>query len=625
MVGATAPGWRRDGIPSPIDICRERAEQLGLPYVETVHVGRPLDISPEVVRRGCLAFSFTSRPRVYVAPNDDAMPRLAGWLAAHPELRRQVVVAPEGAIRAALMEAGSAGFLTRAVAGLVGRTPQFSAVRAASRVQLLAGMATLAFSGLAFFYFPGPALLGLAAVGGVLFSAVTGLRLAAAFDTAKRRRVARVAALSNRDSDTLPIYSVLVPVRDEAALMPDLLAALSRLDWPTDRLDIKIIVDADDRATLHAARRFIPGPPFELVVVPDAPPRTKPKALAYALPFARGALVTIYDAEDRPHSLQLREAHARFAASDRRLACLQAPLVIDNHRRSTIARMFAVEYAALFDGLLPTLARLRLPLPLGGTSNHFRREVLDKVGGWDPFNVTEDADLGIRLARYGYRTGTLTLPTYEEAPPEVDAWMRQRTRWFKGWLQTWLVHMRQPAELYRDLGLRQTVGFHLISTAMLASAFIHPLYLLLLAAGLTDPLPPWSDGFTAVLMVLSVFNLAAGYLAMAILAWHALALRGLTGLAPAIIGLPAYWLFMSFAAYRGLFELALRPHHWGKTPHEGRRRQMRLWCPPVSPGVYRLAAGASRGPLPKAKPAPASAEHALPSRPPALGLTCRHG
>ena len=199
-------------------------------------------------------------------------------------------------------------------------------------------------------------------------------------------------------------------------MVRQLLYGLDRLAWPRERLDIKLIIDEDDAVTLGAARALAREPPYEIVVVPPGGPRTKPMALQYALSFARGEFVTVYDAEDRPHPGQLAEAYAIFRKAPQRLACLQAPLVIDNPEKSAIAALFAIEYSTLFDGLLPALVALELPLPLGGTSNHFRRAALEEAGGWDPFNVTEDADLGIRLTRFGYRIGTLTLPTLEEAP-----------------------------------------------------------------------------------------------------------------------------------------------------------------------------------------------------------------
>jgi cellulose synthase/poly-beta-1,6-N-acetylglucosamine synthase-like glycosyltransferase len=174
---------------------------------------------------------------------------------------------------------------------------------------------------------------------------------------------------------------------------------------------------------------------MQVLVVPEGAPRTKPRATQYALQFARGEYVVVYDAEDAPEPDQLRRALAALRAGGERLGCLQAQLNIYNSDATWFTRQFTVEYTALFDCILPTLERLRLPVPLGGTSNHFPRAVLDAVGGWDPYNVTEDADLGIRLARAGWHVGVLNSTTWEEAPPTFRIWKGQRTRWLKGWMQ----------------------------------------------------------------------------------------------------------------------------------------------------------------------------------------------
>jgi len=195
------------------------------------------------------------------------------------------------------------------------------------------------------------------------------------------------------------------------------------------------------------------------------------------------------------------------------------------------------------------------------------------VSGWDPFNVTEDADLGLRLARFGYRAATLDLPTLEEAPAALGPWLRQRTRWFKGWMQTWLVHMRRPRQLARDLGARGLLGFTLIGTGLIVSSLVYPVYIATLLAMATDPIALWGDGgvFAAVVLGVNLFNLIAGYMAMAVLSGRALKLRGREDQMRGLILLPVYWLLMSLASYRALFELVLRPHHWEKTPHRGRR------------------------------------------------------
>jgi cellulose synthase/poly-beta-1,6-N-acetylglucosamine synthase-like glycosyltransferase len=235
--------------------------------------------------------------------------------------------------------------------------------------------------------------------------------------------------------DGLPVYTIVVALYREAAAVKGLVAALRALNYPVEKLDIKLVVEADDTQTRMAIAALGLGLPFEIIVAPASGPRTKPKALNAALPFARGSFVAVYDAEDRPERDQLRLALEAFVAGDGRLACVQARLTIDNSRDSWLSRLFTAEYAGLFDVFLPGLAAWRLPLPLGGSSNHFRAAVLRECGAWDPYNVTEDADLGMRLARFGYRTAVIPSSTYEEAPARFGPWLKQRTRWFKGWMR----------------------------------------------------------------------------------------------------------------------------------------------------------------------------------------------
>ena len=235
--------------------------------------------------------------------------------------------------------------------------------------------------------------------------------------------------------DRLPIYTILVPLFQEAPSLPGLIKALRQLDYPAEKLDIKLVIEPNDTVTRSAIERMQLAAPFEIVTAPAAGPRTKPKALNAALLLAHGTFTAIYDAEDRPESNQLRHALDAFLGGDDDLACVQARLTIDNTEDSWLARLFTAEYAGLFDVFLPAIAARRLPIPLGGSSNHFRTDALKKVGGWDPYNVTEDADLGIRFARLGYRTTVIASTTYEEAPARLDAWLTQRTRWFKGWMR----------------------------------------------------------------------------------------------------------------------------------------------------------------------------------------------
>src|SRR5271165_7076977 len=257
--------------------------------------------------------------------------------------------------------------------------------------------------------------------------------------------------------DGLPVYTVVVPLYREAEVVEDLVSALDALDYPRSKLDIKLVLERGDRETLKRILGMRLPARYEVIVAPPGQPSTKPRALDIALATAQGELVTVYDAEDAPSPGQLRLAAARFAA-EADLDCLQARLTVRNTEDSWLSRLFSIEYAVLFDLINPGLSALELPVALGGTSNHFRIESLIDAGGWDPWNVAEDADLGIRLARYGYKVGSLHSDTSEEAPHELGNWFRQRVRWQKGWIQTLIVHSRHPRDFERDLGPQRTLA-----------------------------------------------------------------------------------------------------------------------------------------------------------------------
>jgi cellulose synthase/poly-beta-1,6-N-acetylglucosamine synthase-like glycosyltransferase len=374
---------------------------------------------------------------------------------------------------------------------------------------------------------------------------------------------------SDRD---MPVYTLVVALYREAAAVDGLIAALRRLHYPPEKLDIKLVLEPDDRDTRLAIARLRLAAPFEVIIAPDNKPRTKPKALNVALPFARGKFIAIYDAEDRPEPEQLRLALEAFIAGDRRLACVQARLTIDNTSDSWLTRLFTAEYAGLFDVFLPGLAHWRLPLPLGGSSNHFRADVLKKIGEWDPYNVTEDADLGMRLARLGYRTAVIQSTTYEEAPARFRPWLRQRTRWCKGWMQTWLVHMRSPRKLRRELGSLGFLVFQLLVGGTVMASLVHSLFV---AKLLFELVQAGTDPDAVAAMAWHAMFLAVGYVVFAGVSLVGLFRRGLLRCAWALMLLPLYWVLLSFAAWRALFQLACDPYRWEKTEH-GLARTSRL-------------------------------------------------
>ena len=412
---------------------------------------------------------------------------------------------------------------------------------------------------------PDAAVIAVEASLGVVFLAWIGLRLASI--TSRHAIAERPTSPGDRG---LPIYTIIVALYRETAAVEGLVAALRALNYPSECLDIKIVVEPDDHDTLAALIGLRLGPPFEILIAPAVEPRTKPKALNVALPFARGEFIAIYDAEDRPEPDQLRLAVEAFEAGDRTLACVQARLTIDNNADGWLPQTFAAEYAGLFDVMLPSLADWRVPLPLGGSSNHFRASILRGVGAWDAYNVTEDADLGMRLARFGYRTAVIASTTYEEAPVKIRPWLKQRARWFKGWMQTWLVHTRTPLRLWRELGPVNFIVFQLLVGGTVIAALLHAPALAKLAFELCTGR---ASGGIAMDFYLAI--LAAGYLMSAVLGVLGLKRRRLLGSAWALLFIPVHWILLSAAAWRALFQLIRDPYRWEKTDH-GLARTSRL-------------------------------------------------
>lgn len=364
----------------------------------------------------------------------------------------------------------------------------------------------------------------------------------------------------------LPIYTVLVPAYREPEVIERLLTSLAALEYPRHRLDIKLLLEQDDPDTYAAAIAARPGPHVEIIRVPPTGPRTKPKACVVGLARAKGRFVTIFDAEDRPEPLQLRRAVVAF---DRRpdLACVQAKLSYHNAGQNLITRWFTAEYAMWFGQFLPGLAAQGAPVPLGGTSNHLRKAALDEVGGWDPYNVTEDADLGIRLHRQGFRTGVLDSITLEEANSDFVNWVKQRSRWYKGYLQTWLIHLRDPRRLWRELGPRGFVGFNLFVGGTPLVALINPIFWVMTGIWFLAKPEFVQALFPAWLYYTSLLCLVAGNFLFVYGAMVSVRATGRPDLVLASMLVPIYWLMMSVAAIKALVQLVSAPSFWEKTTH----------------------------------------------------------
>ena len=365
----------------------------------------------------------------------------------------------------------------------------------------------------------------------------------------------------------LPRYTILVPAYNEPEVVGQLIGAMQALDYPPDKLQVLLLLEADDRVTIDAAQGYTDSDIITIVLVPPAEPRTKPKACNYGLHFATGDIITIFDAEDSPEPLQLRRVAVAFRELPDDIACIQAKLVYHNGRQNLLTAWFTAEYGLWFGYLLPGLMRSSSPIPLGGTSNHLRSDVVDKIGAWDPFNVTEDADLGLRIAASGYFTAVVESQTLEEANSDPINWVRQRSRWYKGYLHTWLVHIRQPLELYRTLGPRAFLRFNLVLAGTPIVAVLNLVFwLITILWFLGQPAAvgavfPWYIYFPA-LAALVLGNAATLYMNM-------IALRedDRSDLLVAALTVPAYWLLMSIAAAKGVYQLVRNPSYWEKTFH----------------------------------------------------------
>ncbi|ACL57812.1 glycosyl transferase family protein [Methylobacterium nodulans ORS 2060] len=559
--GATA--LLRAGLMSEDAYYRALARALGSPYLEDLALA-PGARYPDSVLAGAAPLRPGPWGTLVLAPQGAAIAELLR----HGGGRPPAITAP-ARLRAAVLHLHGAEAARRAAETLEVRAPDW-----AYRPGLLPAQGLtlgLSLAAVPLLLDAPAALQGAAlAAGNLLFLGMMLFRLAAVIEPPLPVPDYPRAA----DAD-LPVYTVLVALHREAAVVPHLIGALERLDYPAAKLDVKLVLEADDAETAGAlAARALP-PWIEIVVAPPGLPRTKPRALNVALALARGEYLVVYDAEDVPDPGQLRMAAAIFAGANPRTACLQGRLVIDNTGDSWLTRCFTLEYTALFDVLIPALAAWRLPVPLGGTTTHFRTATLRTLHGWDAWNVTEDADLGLRLALAGYHVGDLPLSTEEEAPAEIRPWLRQRVRWMKGFVQTTITHSRRPAAAATALGPLGSLCALALIPGTVVSALVYPA--LLAVAGwriVLSPAEPDPSFWVNMVTALGLVLFGAGLAALLLPAARGCLQRRWWGLLPWICVLPVYYGLMSVAAWLSLAELVLAPSRWNKTEH-GRARTSR--------------------------------------------------
>ncbi|MCV7356973.1 glycosyltransferase [Mycolicibacterium fluoranthenivorans] len=367
--------------------------------------------------------------------------------------------------------------------------------------------------------------------------------------------------------DDLPRYTILVPAYNEPEVVGDLIGAMSALEYPAHKLQVLLLLEEDDDVTIAAAQACGESDVITILLVPPADPRTKPKACNYGLCFATGSIVTIYDAEDLPEPLQLRRVVAAFASLPDRIACVQAKLEYHNGHQNILTGWFTAEYGLWFGYLLPGMMRSTSPIPLGGTSNHLRREVLDEIGAWDPFNVTEDADLGLRIDASGYHTAVIDSATQEEANSDPINWIRQRSRWYKGYLQTWLVHIRNPLQLYRVLGPRSFLRFNLVLAGTPIIAVLNLVFWLITVLWFLGQPAVVGAVFPPIVYFPALVALVLGNAATIYMNLIALREDDRSDLLVAAMTVPLFWLMMSIAAAKGVYQIIRNPSYWEKTFH----------------------------------------------------------
>jgi len=555
---------------SSLSIYQKAAAFCDLAFSEIVP--RDISIKLDLMRLDMLAtincFEATLFDKEILFTSADAISLLSLSNQVTKNPRFYVCIVPPYALQDALVSHFSDDMMSESRQRLARRWPYASAhIDLTYRARILFLVAAVAIISLVTFA-PISMTLFLLPLLVLLFLLPAWLRLSAVLEKPDYKETAKQNLLSDKD---LPIYSVLIPLRDEAHMVRQLASAMCSLNYPAHKLDVKFIVESASPSTIKAVREILDDPRFELIIVPKSAPHTKPKALDYALPLVRGKHLVIYDAEDIAHPDQLRKAATRFA-SDFSIDCIQAELEIENASENWLTACFSAEYSGLFGIMLPALSNWKFPMPLGGTSNHFRTRSLLEVGGWDAFNVTEDADLGLRLSRLRYKTGVLKSTTLEEAPISLGAWMGQRTRWMKGWMQTYIVHNSYPKQFLKDIGWRNFLAFQIYVGSLVISAPLHTIFFIVLIVRF---IYAGNIGFVDddIWLVAHLFFIIAGYSSTALHSAIGLIRLKKYKLLWIIPTLPIYWGLVGIASIIAAYELMVKPYFWSKTKHGVSKRK----------------------------------------------------
>jgi cellulose synthase/poly-beta-1,6-N-acetylglucosamine synthase-like glycosyltransferase len=369
--------------------------------------------------------------------------------------------------------------------------------------------------------------------------------------------------LDNIKDEELPIYTILIALYKEKEVVADLVDAISLLDYPKSKLDVKIILEKDDKETINAISKLNHPPYFDIIILPHSLPKTKAKALNYGLLYARGKYVTVYDAEDKPDIDQLKKAYLVFKNSSSKVSCIQANLVCHNDRQTIISRMFSLEYVIWFEFVIKSLEKLNLPIMLGGTSNHFIKDNLVASGAWDPFNVTEDADLGLRIWSSGFKSKLFKSNTQEEAVTNIKTWVNQRSRWIKGYFMTILVHLKNRKDLKKSLGNRSALAIELF---ILSNSLFFIMNFINIIGNITILLRNQSHSLLSNICILNLYLTFLAPIIMSLLTMY-YQKKKIIDILLTIVIFPFYLMLHNLAASKAIYQLFTDPFHWEKTPH----------------------------------------------------------
>ncbi len=561
------------GSVDELAVAKQVSRQTGIPLVDltgTVPDPQALALIPEPIsrRRGVVPLRIVDHV-LELAVSEPIGSETLDDLRRHTQLGIRPVLGTRSGIVSLLARTYASRYVRIATTDLLNRSPDESAYKVLSFPQKIVAIALATVTLVLLVYAPITTVIVLNVLSIAFYSSFSLYKFKLIYDALEHDLELPVSQeeIEALDERTLPVYTILVPLYREANVVLRLVSSLAQLDYPQSKLDVKLIVEEDDSETIEALAAARLPAHLKLVAVPDGLPKTKPKACNYGLIQAEGRYVVIYDAEDRPEPDQLKKAVIAFSKADERIVCIQCKLNYYNRNQNALTRWFTTEYSSWFDLFMPGLDAADSPIPLGGTSNHLIREKLIELGAWDPYNVTEDADLGIRLHKAGYKTAIIDSTTFEEANSDLYNWIRQRSRWVKGYIQTWLVHMRHPVSLWRRIGSRSFVSFQFVVAGTFVGFLLNPIYWALTTLWLASHAGVIRSLFPPLVYHSAAVGLLIGNFVFAYVNVVGSFRRGYYDLVKWSLFSPIYWALMSVGAYKGLFQLLYRPHYWEKTVH----------------------------------------------------------